>query len=280
MAITDHYRYFPSKEAQEAYQSVDIDLKIFRGEEIHPPESPTHSINFGGKFSINELINKENDRYQKEVKVIEEKLDDIPEGVDKYQYASYVWIFNKIREAGGLAIFSHPYFIDSNQHYISDRLTSYLLEKQPYDAMELLNGSTTFESNNLQVARYYEERIKGREIPIVGVSDAHGCTRLGWYYTILFSPTLELEDIINNVKGLYSVAVQAIFGESVRVYGPFRLVKYAHFLLREVFPEHDDLCLEEGKLMLKYISGEKEVANRLNKLKGQSAVLLDKYWAK
>ena len=88
-------------------------------------------------------------------------------------------------------------------------------------------------SNTLQVARYYEERAKSNEIPIVGVSDAHGCetgSLFGWYYTIVFSPTLEHADLVTSIKDLFSVAVEAIPGESVRAYGPFRLVKYALFL--------------------------------------------------
>ena len=156
-----------------------------------------------------------------------------------------------------------------------------MLDHQPYDAFELLGGYFQYEeeSNTLQVARYHEERAKGKRVPIVGVSDSHGCEDnglFGWFYTISFSPSKEQQDIIGSIKDLYSVAIEAIPGETVRAFGPFRLVKYAHFLLREVLPEHDKMCMTEGKLMLEYLEGNKEAAKKLKALKGQT----DKYLTK
>jgi len=50
-------------------------------------------------------------------------------------------------------------------------------EQHPFDAFELIGGYKSFEveSNMLQVARYHEERARGRQIRVVGASDAHGC---------------------------------------------------------------------------------------------------------
>ena len=158
-----------------------------------------------------------------------------------------------------------------------------MFEQQPFDAYEVLSGyrQPNVDSNTLQVARYHEERARGKQIPIVGVSDGHGCERgelFGWYYTIVFSPTLDLTNLIESVKALYSVAVEAIPGESVRAYGPFRLVKYALFLLREVMPQHDELCLEEGRLMLRHLAGDASAPSLLHALQGRTATLLDRYW--
>ncbi|RMD80591.1 MAG: hypothetical protein D6820_06475, partial [Lentisphaerae bacterium] len=55
-----------------------------------------------------------------------------------------------------------------------------------------------------------------------------------------------------------------------RAHGPFRLAKYAYFLLREYFPLHDRLCAEEGIAMMAYLEGDKEAANRLRTLQGQT----------
>ena len=52
MAVTDHRQYAPSLEAQRAFEGVDIDLRIYPGEEVHAPESPVHIIHFGGRFSV------------------------------------------------------------------------------------------------------------------------------------------------------------------------------------------------------------------------------------
>lgn len=69
------------------------------------------------------------------------------------------------------------------------------------------------DSNTLQIARYHEERVRGRNVPLVGGSDAHGCENsslFGWYYTIVFSPSFEQKEIIESIKGRYSVAVEAM----------------------------------------------------------------------
>ena len=140
-------------------------------------------------------------------------------------------------------------------------LNEYIFQEKPFDTYQAIGGYYIHQvdSNTLQVAYYHEQREKGNRVAIVGVSDAHGCEKgklIGWYYTIVFSPKLELLDIIDSIKSFYSVAVEALPGEAVRAYGPFRLVKYALFLIREVFPEHDARCYEEGKKMMEHISSK------------------------
>ncbi|MDI6617262.1 MAG: hypothetical protein QME45_01130 [Clostridiales bacterium] len=285
MAVTDHGKYFPSIEAQQKFKDLDLDMLICRGEEVHPPENFVHMINFGGNFSINEMIKNEREKYYREVKDIEKDIDSVPDADARYQCASCIWCFDKIREAGGLGIFCHPYWELYNQYYISDTVISYMYDHQPYDANELIGGyhRDEIDSNKLQVARYYEERAKGRKIPIVGVSDSHGCENsplFGWYYTIVFSHSKNQNGIIDGIKDLYSVAVESIPGDTARVYGPFRLVKYALFLIKEVFPMHDEMCFEEGQLMMKHLKGEGMAEKILDMLKGQTDRLYESLWAK
>ncbi len=282
MAVTDHRRYAPSLEAQAAFAEVPCDLRIYPGEEVHPPRNPTHIINFGGRFSVNELFDPI-EGHLAEVREVAEALPSLPEDVDPYLYASCVWVFEKIRAAGGLGVFCHPYWFTSHRYTPPGSLTSHLLTEQPYDALELIGGFPRHEvdSNTLQVARYHQERSEGRKIPIVGISDAHGCETgklFGWYYTIVFSPSPDLPDLIGSIKDLYSVAVEAVAGETPRTYGPFRLVKYALFLMREVFPAHDDLCREESRLMFAHMAGDAAAAERLGALAGQTAAQLRHCW--
>lgn len=285
MAITDHKLYKPSIRAIEAFKDVKHDMLMCRGEEVHPIDNPVHMINFGGSYSINDLINNNKEKYLNEVNIIKQRLNEIEDEDTRYQCASCMWVFDKIRDAGGLGIFCHPYWMyDDLGYFISDTLISFMLKNQPYDAFELIGGypREERESNNLQEARYQEERAKGRKIPIVGVSDSHGCENsdlFGWYYTIVFSKSLDQKNIIGSIKDLYSVAVEAIPGEGVRAYGPMRLVKYALFLIREIMPEHDELCCEEGHAMSEYISGRKRASEKLADASGQTAELLDKLWA-
>lgn len=280
MAVTDHGKYYPSLEAIEAFRDAPVDLRIYPGEEVHPPQNPIHIINFGGSFSINELFTKD-DRYKNEVADRQAQISRTPADANPYWYASSLWCFDKIREAGGLGIFCHPYWFANRMVRIPESLTSALLETQPYDALELLGGYFRHESdsNMLQVVRYYEEIARGKRIPIVGVSDAHGCHRdlFGWYYTLVFSPSLELGDLINSVKNQYSVAVEALPGELVHIYGPFRLVKYALFVLEELMPAHDQLCAEEGGYMLAYLSGDSQALEKLRLSQGRTQKLLQAF---
>jgi hypothetical protein len=240
-------------------------------------------INFGGRFSINDLFADEA-AYLSGVAEVERTLGDLMIEGDRYPYASSVWCFNKIREAGGLGIFCHPYWFVGHRYEPSGTLTSLLFSRRPFDAFELIGGYRKFEleSNTLQAARYHEECLRGGPMPIVGVSDAHGCNPddlFGWYYTIVFSPSNELADLIASVKAGCSVAVEALPDESARPHGPFRLVKFARFLLREFFPGHDALCGEEGDRLLAHADGDAAAAAAMPALRARSRARSEAVWA-
>ena len=117
-------------------------------------------------------------------------------------------------------------------------------------------------------------RERGLKIPIVGSSDSHGtdpAVLFGISRTVLFAKDTEFESIVEAIKGGYSTAVERPRGESNRVYGPYRLVKYVRFLLNYYFPGHDELCVEEGRLMREYALGDAEAADALRALHGRVA---------
>ena len=280
LAITDHHLYAPSLEAISAFSGVPHDLRIYPGEECHP--NGIHIVNFGGRFGITDLL--KDPASQREIETIRENLPLVRPGVDPAWAASTRWTFDKIREAGGLGVFCHPYWAFSEHYSLAEAYIEHIFETQPFDAFELIGGFTRGEpeSNLLQVIRYQEERARGRQIPVIGCSDAHGCERgdlFGWYCTIVFSPSAELSDLIASIKAGYSVAVEALPGEQARPFGPFRLVKYALFLLREVMPLHDELCAEEGRWMHRHAAGDADAAPALARAAGRCARLYDALWA-
>ena len=59
---------------------------------------------------------------------------------------------------------------------------------------------------------------------------------------------------------------------------PFRLVKYAHFPLRKLFPLHDELCVEEGFWMHRHLAGDAEAAQQLACAGGRVARLYAGLW--
>lgn len=286
MALTDHRNWPPSVQAAAFYENLPVDLRIYPGEEIHPPGSPVHHLAFGANASITDLW-KDEAAWRAEVQEFQKTLGDIPEGVDPFTYATSVWTFNKIREHGGLGMLCHPYWFTNRRFGVPAALLDHLFETQPFDVLELVSGFGSksldaMDVNGYQIARYNEERAKGKKIPVAGISDTHGVEHMetfGRYYTVCFAPSSELKDLQEAIMDLRSVAVEAIAGERPRPYGPFRLVSFTHFLLREVFPQHDELCFEEGRLMIAHSAGEAKAVESLKLLQGQTAALYDQYWA-
>ena len=278
MAITDHGQYAPSLEAKAAFKEVPLDMAIETGEEVHGKNNAVHIINYGGDFSVNDWMHQNQDLLNQ---AIESKMDNNVEVQDeksRFEVACSEIIFDKIRQGKGLAIFCHPYWQIDSGYYISEAVNTYMMDHQPYDALEVIGGYRPYEeeSNTIQIARYHEERSKGKSVPIVGVSDAHGCFNelFGWFYTIVFAKSNRKEDVIQAVKTLKSVAVEAIPDEAPRPVGPFDLVLYSLFLIREVFPLHDALCAEEGEWMLKYHEGDQSAVNELAQRQGN----IDRFW--
>jgi len=284
MTLSDHRKYQGSKMAQEAFAGLPVDLRIFNGEECHPPENPVHILSFGANDSVSACYADEA-KYKAEVAQIQATLD-VPPGTDPFILASCVWAAGKIRERQGLSMFCHPYWYTNHNFPPGGAITSALLGRRVFDAMEVISGmdSNTLASrdtNNLQIARWYEERANGHTIGICGISDAHGIERsdeFGRYYTVAFARSCELPDIIEAIKNVNSVAVQAVAGDYPEAHGPFRLVKYTNYLLREIFPQHDDLCYEEGRQMIEHVAGNAGAVDRLRLMKGQVARFYDACW--
>lgn len=281
LALTDHHQYEPSIELQKMFRGVPTDLKIFPGEEIHADQWEVHIVNFGGAFSINKLM-KNKRTFKAEVKAIEKNVTGFAHNQERYAYATCLWAYRKIEEAKGLGIFCHPNWIYNYRFNSPETLVARHVEEMPFAAYELTSAfpHDKSDTNILQVARYHEERARGKRIPVVGVTDAHNSTtQMGWGHTVVFSPGSGVRDIIKSIKDLYSVAVETFSDSTPHPHGPYRLVKYTLFLLREVFPQHDELCEEEGRQLLKYFAGEKKPATTiLRAMRGQVERLYNHYW--
>jgi len=261
MALTDHGNDQPSVDLCALYQGLPLGLKIYRGEEIHLPGHPVHILNIGGHKSVNAIARANPQAYRDAVKKIEQELKIDSKKLDPYMVAAACWAMRETRRCGGFSILSHPYWRRTPGYNNATRLTDALVELQEFDAIELISGYERREvdSNTLQVAKYHEWCAHGKRLPIVGVSDAHTVkslpdfpwdTLFGWYYTIVLAKSCALPDVQDGILQLHSVAAEKCGDECLRIYGPYRLVKYALFLAREFFPEHDALVAKEGEWML------------------------------
>lgn len=306
MAITDHERYYPSLEAIDAYKNVPHDLNIVYGEEVQLPGYDMHIVNFGGKYSVSGIVDssaqhKESDcravidnpppvmteeQYFNEVNALIPQLN-IPEEIEAFPYAACVWACEQIRKAEGLSIFAHPYWLIQNAcnydcYHIPESLCEYITEQHPYDAFEVLGGANYFQHNGFQTLRYYEDKAKGVDYPIVGSTDSHNSIReenpdVVLSTTFVFSKENEREALISAIKDKYSVAIDRI-SPQYRLVGDFRLVKYARFLMDEYLPLHDELCYEEGRLMKAYATGDVSAAEGLKFVCGRVKRLQEKYF--
>lgn len=301
LAITDHDVYYGSLEAINAFKDVPIEYNLVPGEEVHLEGNDVHIVNFGGKYSVNALMPGDQhidvgpgkefrsldgecpeiisvEEYKRQVNELAETLN-IPDGIEKFTYASCVWIFNHIKAAEGLGIFCHPYWLQ-NVFQVPETLVEHIMDTQPFDAFEVLGGEAYYEQNGFQAARYYDDRIKGRHYPIVGSTDSHSCVHNDEGFvasTIVFSPENTREGIISSVKDFYSVAVDSISKE-LRLVGETRFVRYGCFLLREFFPLHDELVFEEGRLMKDYVCGDEDAARLLTAINGRMKKQREKYF--
>ena len=288
MALSDHRKYAPSIDAANAYQGIPIDLRIYPGEEVHSPDNPVHIIAFGHNSGIRDLyMDASEPQARAEIAELQKKLKKAPEDVVKFHYASCQWVTSKIHERGGLAMLCHPYWVTGGQHNVAEPLLNALLTSKFFDMLELVSGNSSseavgYDSNVLQEARYAEGRAAGLKLPVCGISDAHGCERgetFGRNFTVSFAPSTELSDVQAAIRQGNCTAVEIMRGERPRVEGNYRLSKYTLFLLREVFPQHDELCVEEGRLMIRHAAGQADAAARLQSCQGQVKALYDRYWA-
>ena len=115
-----------------------------------------------------------------------------------------------------------------------------------FDALEVV-AACDIEGNNgsnLQVALWSDLRAQGVKIPVVGASDSHSCTLsdslFDKQYSLVFAK--DKNDIKQAIKNERSVAVLAQDKRNYFVYGTYRWVKYARFLLEEYFPEYIGLA--------------------------------------
>ena len=285
MCLTDHHRYEPSLIAQKAMADFGCDMLVCPGEEVHLPDNPTHIVNFGGRASINAMVDADEAKYRAGVA---EYMKDLPDGYDentRFQVAASEWTYDCIRENGGIAMFCHPYWRPNYHNYIGLDVIDLMMERNRFDVMEAVGGfyRPQTESNMLSIARWQEERAKGRKIPVAGISDSHGCDGdlTGWFYTVVFAEKLEFESIAAAIRDERSLAVHWIPEEHPIVVGRFRLVKFVHFLLREFYPEHNELCRIEGEIMRRALAGEEPDAKELiARRKGTVARYMEQCWEK
>ena len=257
--LTDHNRMFTSLLAKKMYEGVELGMHMIPGEEIHTPGANVHIVHAGGNASVCERYINDPDTYNAEVAAIEAELDHIPQQY-RNRIAMAKWSCQKVHEAGGIAIFAHPYW-QPDQFNISADQASYMFNEKMYDAFELCGGVDS-RCNNLQLALWQEQNLKGNRLSVVGSSDSHNHNFteevFARRFTVVFARENSTEAILDAVRKGLSVAAEYAKGnnEDVKFYGSLRLVTFCHFLMKHYFSRTWRLCFGEGILMRRWAQGE------------------------
>ena len=96
LCLTDHHKLYPSKEAQKMLEDVDSGLTIFTGEEVHNMDRGyVHIVNFGGKHSVNEILEADYDGLIEKLKKEAEEVKDLSD-IDALDFVLRRWICNHL----------------------------------------------------------------------------------------------------------------------------------------------------------------------------------------
>ena len=253
--ITDHRKYQPSLIAREYYEGTNVDFLVIPGEEIHSPDNPVHIINIGGHDSVNAWWSEDETEYRAAVAQELENMKDVPmNDSDKYAAAACQVVFDRIASVDGVSVLCHPNWIVPKGFNESEDITDYLFDHKRFTALELIAGGAYEDGTQLQIS-YYQKRDS---MPILGSSDSHGCFggagRLEpGNYTIAFAEALDAESIKKAIRKARTVA-----GNANKLYGDFRLLKYAYFLKRNYYEKHEKERFLLGGRMLRFASSREE----------------------
>ena len=281
MAITDHRKFEGAQIARAFFRDAATGLHIIDGEEVHSPNNPVHIVSLGCTHSISDIYNRGTALYFAQVRAIMDSIQlPFADEEERFVYAACQWVYGQIRAAGGMAVLAHPHSVVHGVHAynVRDSLLTLQYKNKCFDALELIGGKPAAQ-NNLDLAFYYDACKKGYgNFPIVGNSDSHGALRtpfshsalkpqgvhgrsegFGLHHTLVFAHGNTTPHILSAIREHYNVVVEGYAGEAPRLHGDYRLVSYAQFLMDEYFPLHDEICREEGRLMLQMACGEAAV---------------------
>ena len=253
LAITDHFLSFASEKSKRMFDHAPVDMTLLLGEEVHVPTERIHVVHLGGRESVNEYFRRHPKEAKAEVAAIESTLT-LPDTVNRNDYAWRVWIAQKAREFGGISILSHPHWIWETVYFMASATTQQLLRDGVHDAYDLLDDDNDVE---ISAALWNELRAEGVRIPVVGSTDSHhtdaGNPTLPCQgaYTLVFAPDRSGESLMAAIRQEHSLCINRRSGVEF-IHGPYRLVKYARFLLDAFFPVYMRLCQGQGVLLSEY----------------------------
>lgn len=303
IAVTDHAQIEGSEALDGFTEKYSSDFRIYHGEEchhirMHLPSflginkfySWNHIVNFGGRDGVCRYANEHFEQFNAEIDERAKTISqEYPELMRKAMAASD-WIFDKIHEFGGIAIFCHPFWRPNNRTNLPKPVREYIMRNAKFDVLELpglgSSGNLAFYEENMMAQAWWQDccRQSGKFIPVVGNTDSHNArTLLGLNFTLVFAESNSFESIADALRNGRSIGVVYDAEKEVapRYFGSLRLTRYAMFLMNEFYPEHNELCAAEGALMLENLRGHDCCADVVSAFaKGRISRLFERYFGK
>ena len=251
ISFSDHRLYFPSEKAAEFTRQCNGCFAAYPSEEVHLSDLHNiHLLNFGGEKAISCDLIPGMAEYDRE---LAEYLKTVPDFGDPWlQHMAANWhlIYDRIHKAGGLVVYCHPFWRTSERYFLPECIREYVFEKHLYDALELFGCTSNPETLDICDSRYREQCIaEGKIIPPLGNSDAHHINILGINTSVVFAKSNSLADLQQAVLAGNCIALAQYPDAPPRTAGNFALVSFWHFLKRNYYPRHDELCQEESRLL-------------------------------
>lgn len=247
MAVTDHFTQEPSVKAQKSINPLNCGVTVIRGEEVQVGGCHLHLLSLGGEKSLNSWFANDRDDFNAAVDKKRYIVEDSPlNPVDKNAAAVALAVFERTKEWGGTSVIAHPLWLINDGFVYSEDLLTFLFDHRTFDALELFSGGASLEGSHLQLCMYRDME----KIPVIGNSDSHytyGERPLLEYYTMVFSPDASEKSICDSIKEGRTLVV-----DRERIFGSYRLAKYAYFLRDKVFPAHDVVSARLSKVMMRY----------------------------
>ena len=298
IAVTDHSQMQGSEAALEYASTLETDYRVFRGEECHMPKKKhddlfrckgnypwVHIVNFGGRDGVCRWIADHWDEYNAEVDRRMEKYPAEWHAELRRIAAATDFIIDKIHEFGGIAVFSHPFWISNNRFNLPTPIRRKMLEEGKFDLIEVPGLWEPFrpelvDGNSLAAAMWHEAGIKkGRMLPIAGVTDSHNAgAALGSNTTVVFAADDSFDSIAAALRAGNAATVTRVPGRvpTFHCRGTERLVAYTQFLLHHFYPLHDAYCRIEGGMMRAQLRGEITLAELNAVCRGRMEKLFEK----
>ena len=275
-AISDHRRWDTSDTIMKKFGKYNTSMSFYHAEECHFAVS--HIQSFGATQGITPYINANKAEFEKRVESLIKTLPKDMESKLKIEVAKVEVECQIIREFGGLAVLNHPYWLTNrNSFNMTDESVDAICARKNFDVYEFINFCCKDIAASLANAKYTELCTDGIKYPVIGTTDAHDVKNQGYGYTIVFTKSRNWADVKQAILDKRSLAVcDTTYGECSpnarerMIYGNRRLINYAHFLVREYFPKHDELVKAEGAI-LKKICEKGETEELLSQLKDAAA---------